>query len=209
ANELLTGRLTVEDAADAHVMALDRAPVLCFEIFVLSAPTPFARYEAEALKSAAADVIERHFPDAAALYARRGWRLPTSIGRVYDTSRIERVMGFRCATDFGRVLHALRTDGRRPRACLPIAERKSGAVIDLASNTRWRASCLRSCWHEGLLGGREEPIARRERDDRDGGISGMQRWIVDDRRVPRRRLAFKESSAVLGQPEVTARLGVY
>jgi UDP-glucose 4-epimerase len=114
ANEFLNRRLTVEDAADAHVVALDRAPALGFEIFVLSAPTPFVRSEAEALKRAAADVIERHFPDASALYARRGWRLPTSIGRVYDASRIERVMGFRCATDFGRVLQALRTDGRLP-----------------------------------------------------------------------------------------------
>jgi len=84
ANEFLNRRLTVEDAADAHVMALDRAPALGFEVFLLSAPTPFVRSEAQELKRAAAEVIERHFPDAPALYARRGWRLPTSIGRVYD-----------------------------------------------------------------------------------------------------------------------------
>jgi UDP-glucose 4-epimerase len=119
ANEFLNRRLTVEDAADAHVVALDRAPALGFEIFVLSAPTPFVRSEADELKRAAANVIERHFPDAPALYARRGWRLPTSIGRVYDARRIERVMGFRCATDFGRVLHALRTDGWLPYAHEP------------------------------------------------------------------------------------------
>jgi nucleoside-diphosphate-sugar epimerase len=116
ANEFLNRRLTVEDAADAHVVALDRAPDVGFEIFVLSAPTPFLRSEAEALKRAAADVIERHFPDAPALYTRRGWRLPTSIGRVYDSSRIERVLGFRCVTDYGRVLDALRTGGRLPFA---------------------------------------------------------------------------------------------
>ena len=119
ANEFLNRRLTVEDAADAHVVALDRAPALGFDIFVLSAPTPFVRSEAEALKRAAAEVIERHFPDAPALYAGRGWRLPTSIGRVYDASRIERVLGFRCATDFGRVLNALRTNGRLPFAHEP------------------------------------------------------------------------------------------
>jgi len=119
ANEFLNRRLTVEDAADAHVVALDRAPALGFETFVLSAPTPFVRSEAEALKRSAADVIERHFPDAPALYARHGWRLPTSIGRVYDASRIERVLGFRCATDFGRVLNALRTNGRLPFAHEP------------------------------------------------------------------------------------------
>ena len=119
ANEFLNRRLTVEDAADAHVVALDRAPAVGFETFVLSAPTPFVRSEAEALKHAAADVIERHFPDAPALYERHGWRLPTSIGRVYDASRIERVLGFRCATDFGRVLNALRTNGRLPFAHKP------------------------------------------------------------------------------------------
>ena len=119
ANEFLNRRLTVEDAADAHVVALDRAPALGFETFVLSAPTPFVRSEAEALKRAAVDVIERHFPDAPELYARHRWRLPTSIGRVYDASRIERVLGFRCATDFGRVLNALRTNGRLPFAHKP------------------------------------------------------------------------------------------
>jgi UDP-glucose 4-epimerase len=100
-------------------VALDRAPTLGFEIFVLSAPTPFVRSEVEALKRAAADVIERHFPDAPGLYARHGWRLPTSIGRVYDAGRIERVLGFRCATDFGSVLEALRADGGLPFAHQP------------------------------------------------------------------------------------------
>jgi nucleoside-diphosphate-sugar epimerase len=119
ANEFLNRPLTVEDAADAHVVALDRAPAVGFEIFVLSAPTPFIRSDAEALKRAAAKVIERHFPDAPVVYARLGWRLPTSIGRVYDASRIERVLGFRCATDFGRVLDALRTSTRLPYAHEP------------------------------------------------------------------------------------------
>jgi len=119
ANEFLNRRLTVEDAADAHVMALDRAPALGFEVFLLSAPTPFVRSEAQELKRAAAEVIERHFPDAPALYARRGWRLPTSIGRVYDAGRIERVLAFRCATDFSRVLDALRSDRKLPFAYGP------------------------------------------------------------------------------------------
>jgi nucleoside-diphosphate-sugar epimerase len=41
ANELLHRRLTVEDAAAAHLAALDRAPALGFDTFILSAPTPF------------------------------------------------------------------------------------------------------------------------------------------------------------------------
>jgi len=114
ANEFLNRRLSVEDAAAAHVVALDRAPALGFEIFIVSAPTPFVRSEANALNGTAPDVIARHFPDAPSLYAQYGWRLPTSVTRIYDAGRIERVLGFRCVTDFGRVLDALRTGDNLP-----------------------------------------------------------------------------------------------
>lgn len=116
ANELLNRRLTVEDAAEAHAVALERAPAVGFGVFVVSAPTPFDRSEAEALKRDAAAAVARRFPDAPALYARRGWRLPASIGRVYDAGLAERVLGFRCRTDFGRVLDALRAGTGLPFA---------------------------------------------------------------------------------------------
>jgi nucleoside-diphosphate-sugar epimerase len=116
ANEFLHRRLTVEDAAAAHVVALDRAPAIGFGLFVISAPTPFVPSDATALKRDAAAVVARYFPDAAALYAARGWRLPERIGRVYDAGLAERVLGFRCATDFARVLAALRSGGPLPFA---------------------------------------------------------------------------------------------
>lgn len=116
ANELLHRRLTVEDAARAHLVALEQAPILGCETFILSAPTPFSNDEAPALKRDAAAVIARHFPDAANLYAKRGWQLPCSIGRVYDSGRAERIMGFRCQTDFGSVLAALREGTDMPFA---------------------------------------------------------------------------------------------
>jgi nucleoside-diphosphate-sugar epimerase len=114
ANEFLYRRLTVEDAAEAHIVALERAPSIGFDIFVISAPTPFARSDAEALTRDGAAVVTHYFPDAPALYARRKWRLPRTIGRVYDASRAERVLGFRCKTDFGAVLDALRADRELP-----------------------------------------------------------------------------------------------
>jgi nucleoside-diphosphate-sugar epimerase len=106
--ELLHRRLTVEDAAEAHVVALDWAPKLGFEVFVISAVSPFARADAAALKRDAAAVITRHFPDAPELFARRGWVLPASIERVYDAGHAARKMGFRCRTGFAEVLDAVR-----------------------------------------------------------------------------------------------------
>jgi nucleoside-diphosphate-sugar epimerase len=108
ANEFLYRRLTVEDAARAHVVALERAPVLGFGVFVISAPPPFAPSEAEELKRDAAAVVARRFPEAPELYRRQGWHLPRSIGRVYDPTAAQTRLGFRCETDFAAILAALR-----------------------------------------------------------------------------------------------------
>lgn len=109
ANEFLNRRLTVEDAADAHVAALEHAPRIGFDTFIVSAPTPFARSDVAALKRDAGQVVTRYFPDAAELYAAREWTLPKSVGRIYDASKAERLLGFRCKTDFASVLNALRS----------------------------------------------------------------------------------------------------
>jgi nucleoside-diphosphate-sugar epimerase len=116
ANELLHRRLTVEDAAEAHLLALERAPELGSDLFVLSAPTPFRREDLAELRRDAAAVVARRFPDAPALYAARGWRLPETIDRVYDASHAERRLGWRARTDFAAVLRALREERDVPVA---------------------------------------------------------------------------------------------
>ena len=116
ANELLHRRLTVEDAAEAHRVALARAPEIGFGIFIVAARTPFAREDAAELKRDAVAVITRYFPDAPDLYARHGWALPASIDRIYDAGLAERVLGFRSRTDFRALLDALRTGGELPFA---------------------------------------------------------------------------------------------
>jgi len=116
ANEFLHRRLTVEDAADAHIAALHNAAQVGFGLYIASAPTPFSRDDCAELKRDAATVIARHFPDAPALYAQKGWRLPPSLGRVYDAARMERELDFRCRTDFAAVLEALRTEAPMPFA---------------------------------------------------------------------------------------------
>lgn len=113
ANELLHRRLTVEDAAAAHLAALEAAPQIGCDTFILSAPPPFGREDAAELARDARTVIARYFPDAAGLYADAGWVLPKTIDRVYDPSRAERRFGWRARTDFASVLAALR-NGREP-----------------------------------------------------------------------------------------------
>ncbi|MBX9661950.1 NAD(P)-dependent oxidoreductase [Novosphingobium sp.] len=114
--ELLHRRLTVEDAAAAHVRALEKAPELGFGLYLVSAPTPFVREDAAALKADAAAIIRERFPHADALFAARGWEMPRSLGRVYDPALAERELGWRAQTDFAAVLEALRTGASLPFA---------------------------------------------------------------------------------------------
>jgi|GEM_PF-166735 len=116
ANELLHRRLTAGDAARAHLLALEKAPKIGFDVFIVSAPTPFVRGECVELKRDAPAVIARHFPDAFELYRAKGWEFPRGIGRVYDAGRAERRLGFRCETGFAEVLDALRAGRPLPFA---------------------------------------------------------------------------------------------
>jgi UDP-glucose 4-epimerase len=116
ANEFLNRRLTVQDAARAHLVALDKAPDIGFGVFIASAPTPFRLEDAAALKRDARGVILDLYPEAEELYARKGWSLPASVSRVYDAGRAERMLGWRAQTDFAAILAALRAGEPMPFA---------------------------------------------------------------------------------------------
>jgi UDP-glucose 4-epimerase len=103
-NELLFRRLTVEDAAAAHLAALERAPALGFDTCIVSAPTPFTPDDCEELISDAPAVVARYFPHYPAIYERLGWTMFASIDRVYDPSRAREQLGFTCRTGFAEAL---------------------------------------------------------------------------------------------------------
>jgi UDP-glucose 4-epimerase len=103
-NELLFRRLTVEDAAAAHVLALERAPALGFDTCIVSAPTPFSPDDCADLIEDAPAVVARYFPHYPAIYERLGWTMFASIDRVYDPSRARERLGFTCRTGFAEAL---------------------------------------------------------------------------------------------------------
>jgi UDP-glucose 4-epimerase len=106
-NEFLFRRLTVEDAAEAHVAALARAPELGFDTFIVSAPTPFSPQDCAELITDAPAVVARYFPRYRDVYARLGWSMFESIDRVYVAERAARRLGFTCRTGFKEKLEEL------------------------------------------------------------------------------------------------------
>jgi nucleoside-diphosphate-sugar epimerase len=107
ANELLFRRATVQDMAEAHLVALDKAPALGFDTFIICARTPFAPEDCAALIADAPAVVRHYFPDYPDIYARLGWTMFQSIDRVYDSGKADRRLGFTCQTGFGERLREL------------------------------------------------------------------------------------------------------
>jgi UDP-glucose 4-epimerase len=107
ANEPLFRRAAVEDVAEAHVAALEQAPRLGFDTFIISAKTPFSRDDCAELIADAPAVAARLFPHYPEIYARLGWTMFDSIDRVYDSSKAARLLGFVCRTGFAERLREL------------------------------------------------------------------------------------------------------
>jgi UDP-glucose 4-epimerase len=123
ANEYLYRRVDVADVADAHLRAMQRAAEIGFGKYIISATTPFTRADLAGLRDDAPAVVRRLFPDYEAEYARRGWRMFPSIGRVYVNARARADLGWTPRYDFRAVLDALKAD-RDPRS--PLAQAIGG-----------------------------------------------------------------------------------
>jgi len=117
ANEYLYRRVDVADVAAAHLLAMERAAEIGFGKYIVSATTPFTSADLAGLRDDAPAVVRRLFPDYEAEYARRGWRMFPSIGRVYVNARARADLGWTPRHDFRTVLDALKS-GEDPRSPL-------------------------------------------------------------------------------------------
>jgi nucleoside-diphosphate-sugar epimerase len=127
-NELLHRRVDLEDAASAHLCAMERAAEIGFGTYLVSATTPFAPEDLAELRSDAPRVVARLFPDYRAEYERRGWRMFPSIERVYVNARARRELGWSPRYDFRRVLGLLAA-GEDPRSPLARAVGSKGYAV--------------------------------------------------------------------------------
>ncbi|HEY6524734.1 MAG TPA: NAD(P)-dependent oxidoreductase [Solirubrobacteraceae bacterium] len=118
-NELLYRRVDLQDAVDAHLLALDRAPEIGFGRYIISATTPFVPEDVDELHRDAPAVVRRRFSDYEDIYAARGWTMLAVIDRVYVNAHARAELGWSPAFDFRRALDALAA-GEDPRSPLAI-----------------------------------------------------------------------------------------
>jgi nucleoside-diphosphate-sugar epimerase len=117
-NEFLYRRVDIEDVVSAHLLAAEKAPTIGFGKFIVSATTPFGIDDLAALRADAPSVARRHVPEYEAEYARRGWTMFPSIGRVYVNERGRKELGWSPRHDFRSQIARLKAgeDLRSPLA---------------------------------------------------------------------------------------------
>jgi UDP-glucose 4-epimerase len=106
-NEYLYRRVDIEDAVGAHLVAMARARDLGFGRYIISATTPFSPTDIADLHTNAPQVVRRYFPDYEAAYARRGWKMLSSIDRVYVNAKARAELGWQPRYDFRLLLDRL------------------------------------------------------------------------------------------------------
>jgi nucleoside-diphosphate-sugar epimerase len=108
ANEFLFRRVEIEDAVNAHLLAARRARSIGFGKYIISATAPFSPADLPALRSHAAAVVKRLFPDYIAEYERRCWSMFPSIDRVYVNERARNDLGWQPKYDFRYIIDRLK-----------------------------------------------------------------------------------------------------
>jgi nucleoside-diphosphate-sugar epimerase len=110
--EMATYRLyrgvDVRDVAEAHRLAL-LWPNLAFEVFNISARSPFEAEDCRDLFRNAPAVIRLRAPEVVTQFETRGWPLPASIDRVYAIEKAERRLGYHPRYNYRECLAEART----------------------------------------------------------------------------------------------------
>ncbi len=94
----------VRDVVMAHRLALF-ADVPEYEVFNISAQSPFSKDDTEELLHDAPAVLRRRVPMLEAAFAHRGWTLPASIDRIYAIDKAVQHLGYQPRYDFEAFLN--------------------------------------------------------------------------------------------------------
>lgn len=102
----LTRGIDVRDVANAHSCAIDKC-LSGFNRFIVSGFTPFNLNDCKQLHNNASAVLKEKCPEIAIAFEQRGWSLPASLDRVYDSGAGQDKLGWLPRYSFASVLDML------------------------------------------------------------------------------------------------------
>jgi len=116
----LTRGIDARDVANAHLCAVEKR-LSGFNRFIISGTTPFKPLDCEALYNDASSVLAQRCPEIAFVFRQRGWQLPETLDRVYDSALAQSKLGWLPKHGFESVLEMLDTETAE---VLPVSKRR-------------------------------------------------------------------------------------
>jgi UDP-glucose 4-epimerase len=110
ANEYLYRRSDIEDVVSAHLLAMEKAPAIGFERYIISSTTPFQKKDLPILNRDPEAIIRQLYPEYESIYSRRVWKMFPAIGRVYVNQKAREELGWLPKYDFQYILDKLKSD---------------------------------------------------------------------------------------------------
>lgn len=106
-NELLYRRADIADIVSAHLLAIEKAPEIGFDRYIISATTPFSPNDLQELHTAAPMVVKRLYPMYEEIYRSKNWKMFPVIDRVYVNEKARRALGWEPKYTFEYALNQL------------------------------------------------------------------------------------------------------
>ncbi|NQX40014.1 Nucleoside-diphosphate-sugar epimerase [Pedobacter steynii] len=107
-NEFLFRRVELEDVVQAQLLAAEKAQDLGFGKYIISATSPFLPEDLAALRTNAAQVVGKYFPDYQKVYEGYNWKMLTEFDRVYVNEKARAALGWKPKYDFSHLLEQLK-----------------------------------------------------------------------------------------------------
>ncbi|SFC48183.1 UDP-glucose 4-epimerase [Pseudoalteromonas denitrificans DSM 6059] len=102
----LTRGIDVRDVASAHACTVEKR-LPGFRRFIISGPTPFNKCCCENLYQNADVVLREYAQNLVETFESRGWDLPKSLDRVYDSTLAQKELGWLPIHGYESVLNLL------------------------------------------------------------------------------------------------------
>lgn len=102
----LTRGIDARDVANAHLCAVEKR-LRGFNRFIISGKTPFSPTDCKNLYDNAKFILAQKCPEIASAFKQRGWDLPDTLDRVYDSSSAQNKLGWLPIYGFNSVLEML------------------------------------------------------------------------------------------------------
>jgi len=92
--EYLYRRAHIKDIVTAHLLAIQLAPEIGFDKFIITATTPFKESDCAQLISNAPAVLEKYYPSYKQFFDKMSWKMLPNLTRVYDNKKAREHLGW-------------------------------------------------------------------------------------------------------------------